>query len=359
LPAPDAIAVVVVTHQSAEHLEQLVGAVVPQLQDDDEVVIVDNVSTDDTPAIARGLDGRLRVIETGANLGFAGGCNAGADATAAPLLLFLNPDSQPAPDCLARLRAAAAAHPLWGAWQAAVLLDDTTINTSGGVVHYLGIGWAGDCGRPAADLPSEDREIATPSGAALMVRRADWLALGGMRGEYFMYSEDLDLGLRLWLAGRRVGIVPGARVIHSYEFDKGSYKWFWMERNRWRTVLSVYPPALLVALMPALLAAELGLLVVAARQGWLAAKLRAQAATIADLPRTLARRREVQRTRRIATAQFAAHLTASLDSPYLAAAQHPLLRVPQACYWTLVRRLLALIDSGGGERDDVGDARRP
>jgi len=343
LPASDAIAVVVVTHQSAEHLAQLIGALLPQLRDDDEVAIVDNASTDGTPALARGLDGRLHVIETGANLGFAGGCNVGADATAAPLLLFVNPDSQPDPDCLARLRRAATEHPLWGAWQAAVLIDANTINTSGGVVHYLGIGWAGDCGRPATDLPDEDREIATPSGAALMVRRGDWTTLGGMRPEYFMYSEDLDLGLRLWLAGRRVGIVPGARVIHSYEFDKGSYKWFWMERNRWRTVLSVYPAALLVALAPALAAAELGLLVVAARQGWLAPKLRAQAATIVDLPRTLARRREVQRTRRIATAQFAAHLTASLDSPYLTAAQHPLLRVPQACYWTLVRRALALL----------------
>ena len=82
-----------------------------------------------------------------------------------------------------------------------------------------------------------------------------------------MYGEDLDLGLRLWLAGHRVGLVPAARVTHSYEFDKGSGKWFWLERNRWRTVLSVYPTALLVLLVPALLAAELGLLAVAAAPG--------------------------------------------------------------------------------------------
>ena len=339
----DAIAVVVVTHQSAGHLPQLIGALAGQLREDDELVIVDNASTDETPALARGLDARLRVIETGANLGFAGGANVGAQATVAPLLLLLNPDARPAPDCLARLRRAAGEHPRWGAWQAAVLIDEHTINTSGGVVHYLGIGWAGDCGRPATALPGEDREIATPSGAALMVRRGDWLALGGMKGEYFMYSEDLDLGLRLWLAGRRVGIVPGARVLHSYEFDKGPYKWFWMERNRWRTVLSVYPAALLALLAPALLAAELGLLALAARQGWLAPKLRAQAATIADLPQTLGRRREAQRARRIGAREFADHLSASLDSPYLTAAHTPLLRVPQACYWMLVRRALALL----------------
>lgn len=340
MSALDAIAVVVVTHQSADHLRELTERLLAQLREDDELVIVDNVSTDGTPALARELLGAARVIETGSNLGFAGGCHVGVEATSAPLLLFLNPDSQPHPDCLSLLRGAASAHPEWGAWQAAVLLNDDQINTSGGVVHYLGIGWAGDCDRPISDLPSADREIASPSGAAMMVRRGDWTALGGMRREYFMYSEDLDLGLRLWLSGRRVGLVPSARVTHSYEFEKGPYKWFWMERNRWRTVLSVYPTPLLVLIAPALLAAELGLLAVAARQGWLKPKLRAQAASIADLPRTMARRREVQRTRRISAAEFATHLTSSLDSPYLLAARSPWLRVPQALYWSLVRRVL-------------------
>jgi N-acetylglucosaminyl-diphospho-decaprenol L-rhamnosyltransferase len=341
--SPEALAVVVVTHRSAKHLPALFAALSPQLQEDDELVIVDNASGDDTADVARSLGARVRVLETGANLGFAGGCRAGADATRAPLLLFLNPDSEPQPECLKRLRAASAAQPAWGAWQAAVMLEGERINTSGGVVHYLGIGWAGDCERPAVELPSHEREIAFPSGAAMVVRRTAWSELRGLDREYFMYGEDLDLGLRLWLAGYRVGLVPSARVLHNYEFDKGTYKWFWLERNRWRTVLSVYPGALLALLAPALLAAELGLLAIAAREGWLWAKLRAQAATVADLASTLARRRRVQRTRQIDAAEFAGHLTSSLDSPYLAgAAANPVIRVPQALYWRMVRRILAM-----------------
>jgi GT2 family glycosyltransferase len=283
------------------------------------------------------------VIDTGANLGFAAGCQTGVRATRAPLLLFLNPDSLPRPGCLERLRLAAAEHPDWAAWQAAVLLDEKHINTSGGVIHYLGIGWAGDCGRPVSALPAHDREIAFPSGAAMVVRRDIWVELGGMDPEYFMYGEDLDFGLRLWLAGHRVGLVPDAHVIHDYEFDKGSYKWFWLERNRWRTVLSVYPTQLLCLLAPGLLLAELALLAVAARQGWLAPKLRAQAATITGLPRTLARRRKVQSTRRIGTTEFARHLTAALDSPYLAGVSR---RGPafaaQSTYWAAVLRMVRL-----------------
>ena len=342
MPVSDAVAVVVVTHQSADHLADLLQALLPQLREDDELTIVDNASTDGTPRLAGSFGERVQVIETNANLGFAGGCHVGAESTRAPLLLFLNPDSQPQQGCLERLRAAASEHPDWGAWQAAVLLDDERINTSGGVVHYLGFGWAGDCERPISELPGEDREISFPSGAAMVVRRSAWEQLGGLDRDYFMYGEDLDLGLRLWLAGHRVGLVPGARVTHSYEFDKGSSKWFWLERNRWRTVLSVYPAALLVLLAPALLAAELGLLAVAARQGWLAPKLRAQAAAIGGLPRTLARRRRVQGTRRIGAAELASRLTSSLDSPYLSAADSRWLSVPQALYWRLVSGILSL-----------------
>jgi len=340
--ASDAVAVVVVTHQSADHLPGLLQALLPQLCEDDELAIVDNASTDGTPQLARSFGERVRVIETNANLGFAGGCHVGAESTQAPLLLFLNPDSQPRQECLQRLRAAASEHPDWGAWQAAVLLDDDRINTSGGIVHYLGFGWAGDCERPISALPGEDREIPFPSGAAMIVRRSAWEQLGGLGRDYFMYGEDLDLGLRLWLAGHRVGLVPDARVTHSYEFDKGTAKWYWLERNRWRTVLSVYPAALLALLAPALLAAEIGLLAIAAREGWLRAKLRAQAASIAALPRTFARRRAVQRTRRIGSGEFAAHLTSSLDSPYLSAADSRWLSVPQALYWRLVSGVLSL-----------------
>jgi GT2 family glycosyltransferase len=339
-----ALAVVVVTYRSAEHIAGLVSTVVEQLREGDELVIVDNASDDATPALARSASERVNVIETGQNLGFAGGCHVGAEATRTPLLLFLNPDSQPQPGCLQRLREAAATHPEWGAWQAAVLLEDGRINTSGGVVHYLGIGWAGDCERPLSDLPESDREIAFPSGAAMVIRREDWNALGGLDREYFMYGEDLDLGLRLWLTGRGVGLVPSARVIHSYEFDKGSAKWFWLERNRWRTVLSVYPAPLLILLAPALLAAEVGLLAIAARGGWLSSKLRAQVAVLRALPHTLARRREVQHARRIGSSELAAHLTSSLDSPYLPGAQSRWLSVPQAAYWSLVRRALSLLD---------------
>ena len=332
----------VVTHESSAHLSGVLSALLEQLGPDDELVVVDNASTDGSADAGRRAGARVRVIETGANLGFAGGCQVGARRTDAGLLLFLNPDCRLEPGCLERLRAAASEHPSWGAWQAAVLLPNGRINTDGGVVHYLGIGWAGDCGKPLEVMPPGPREVGFPSGAALVVRRSAWEHVGGLDPAYFLYSEDLDLGLRLWLAGYAVGIVPDARVVHSYEFKKGAGKWFWLERNRWRTVLSVYPLPLLLALAPALAGAEIVLVAVAALEGWLPSKLRAQGAVIAGLPMTLRRRRSVQATRRLTTRQFAAHLTASLDSPYLPVSEAGWPAAAQSMYWRAVQRLLAV-----------------
>jgi hypothetical protein len=292
------------------------------------------------------------VLTQGRNLGFAGACNVGAAASRAPLLLFLNPDATPQPDCLDRLRAAATSQPGWAAWQALVTLPgDAGINTSGGVVHFLGISWAGQCGEPLESAPSVPTEVAFASGAALVVRREGWDRLGGFDERYFMYCEDVDLSLRLRLTGAGVGVVPGARVEHDYEFSKGTRKWYLLERNRWWTVLGDYPLPLLVLLAPALLVTELALLAVAARGGWLGPKLRSQAAVLRELPRIAARRAETQRLRTVSAAAFAEQLSASLDNPYLGPVARigPLARIQQV-YWNLVRRLLAARAGPAGGR---------
>jgi GT2 family glycosyltransferase len=336
------MAVVVVTYQSADHVGAVLSAVGDQLRDGDELVVVDNASADDSAAVARGAAPQARVLEQPGNIGFAAGCNAGAAASSAPLLLFLNPDAMPAPGCLDGLRDAAEAQPSWGAWQALVTMDGgRRINTSGGVTHFLGMGWAGRIGEPADPAPGSPREVDFASGAALCARRDAWDEVGGFDERYFMYGEDLDLGLRMWLSGHGVGVVPAARVEHDYEFDKGKRKWFLLERNRWWTVLSDYPAGLLILLLPALLAAELVLVVVAARGGWLGSKLRSQAAVLRALPQILARRRSVQAHRAVGAAQLSERMSATLDNPYLGRpARAPGVAAVQRSYWDAVRGVL-------------------
>lgn len=335
------IAVVTVAYNSADALPQTLGALSDQLLPGDEVVVVDNGSADGSATVARSVLPSALVLEGGGNIGFAAGCNRGVAASSADLVLLLNPDCTPAPGFLDALRARAVASPSWGAWQALVTLEDeAVVNTAGNVMHFLGIGWAGQLDEPVSAVGGA-HEVGFASGAAMVVRREAWEAAQGFDEAYFMYGEDLDLSLRLRLAGLAIGVEPAARVAHDYTFTKGDYKWFYLERNRAWTVLSVYPARLLGVLAPALLAFELVLLVAAARGGWLRPKLRAQRAVVRELPQILARRRRVQATAAISAAEFARPLVASLDSPVLAgAAAIPGVPLVLSAYWRLASSLL-------------------
>ena len=348
--AAPALAVVVVTYRSADSVGETLRELSSQLRDGDELVVVDNASGDGVAAVVREAAPGATVVELEENTGFAAGCAAGVARSAAPLLLFLNPDAVPAPGCVDALRGAAGERPGWGGWQALVTMDGgRRINTSGGVLHFLGMGWAGQCGEPVEAAPPGPREVDFASGAALCVRREVWERVGGFDERYFMYMEDLDIGLRIWLSGRAVGVVPAARVEHDYDFHKGERKWFLLERNRWWTVLSDYPAGLLIPLLPALLAAELALLAIAARGDWLRAKLRSQAAVLRELPQIMARRRAVQEMRAVSAAELSERLSASLDNPNLGdVARMPAAAALQRGYWNVVRAALRLAGRPGG-----------
>jgi GT2 family glycosyltransferase len=322
------LSVVVVTFNSGSAVAPTLAALVAQLGPGDELVVVDNASQDGTVELVRSLAPAARIVANGDNAGFAAAANAGARAARGDLLVFLNPDAVPAPGFVAAIREPRGE---WSAWMGLVTAGGgRTVNSGGGVVHFTGIAWA----RPAA-APGPGA-VAFLSGACLAVPRALWERLGGFAEAYFMYQEDVDLSLRVRLAGGHLGIEPAAVVDHDYEFAKGAAKWRLLERNRWATILRCYPWPLLAALAPALVATELALLVVAAAGGWLPQKLAATADTLRALPRLLRERRAVQATRAIPAAAFAACLTPDLDSPYLGrAGRSRLLRAVLRAYWRL------------------------
>jgi N-acetylglucosaminyl-diphospho-decaprenol L-rhamnosyltransferase len=352
------LSTIIVTHNSREAVGRTVPALAGQLRSGDELIVVDNASSDGTPEIVKDLAPDAVVVETGGNLGFGAACNRGADAAAGGLLCFLNPDAAPADGFRDAIERPLADGRGWGAWQGLVTSDDgATVNTRGGIVHYTGIAWAGGADEPVdrwegwtGDGPP--LEPGFVSGACLAISREAFLDHGGFAEDFFLYHEDVDLSLRLRLAGATLGVEPEARVDHDYEFAKGPAKWRYLERNRWATVIRTYPPALLALVAPGLLATELALIAIAARGGWLPQKLAAWGDTLRSLPRLLRARRAVQARRAVGASDFARSFTAELDSPYLGAAgRSGLLRILLRGYWSAVVALLRsprLLDRSSG-----------
>lgn len=336
------LSVLIVAFESRDDLAKTLPALLRELGDDDELIVVDNKPGDGSVELARELAPQARIVSPGRNTGFAGGANAGAEAAQGDLLVLLNPDAVPQAGWGEAIRRPWQEERGWTAWQALVADGaGETINSAGNPIHFTGIVWAGGHGRPLAEAPPPS-EVPAASGGCLAIRMDAWRRVGGFPPEFFMYHEDVDLSVRLRMAGGTVGIEPTAVVAHDYDFSASADKWRWLERNRLAFVVRTYPGSLLALLAPALLATELALLAVAAAGGWGRQKLRADREFLSWLPRLLRERHVLQRQRTITAAEFAAALTPDLDSELIS----PLVRSWPARlllrgYWRLVRLLLS------------------
>jgi GT2 family glycosyltransferase len=336
---PARISVIVLAYGREEYLAECVTAALAHTDEDAEILLVDNGA--DTAVAALPAHPRLRITRPGRNLGYAGGCNYGAELAVGDNLVFLNSDAVCRVGSVEVL-VSALRDPSVGLSTGDIRLAESPelMNSAGNPMHFLGIVWAGSYGEPAT-AHSRPADVATASGAFFATTRSWWQEVGGFDESYFAYHEDADLSLRTWQRGRRVVFVPGATVLHHYEFSRNPQKQYLLERNRWLTVLTVYPAPLLLLILPLLALFEVCLVVLAARQGWLGAKLRGWR-WLASHVRLLRRRRKaVQAARVQSTGQFARLLSgriepAMLDHPPGLAAANVVL----AAYWRISRIVL-------------------
>jgi N-acetylglucosaminyl-diphospho-decaprenol L-rhamnosyltransferase len=280
-----------------------------------EIVFADNGSTDGSTVFVRERWPAARIVETGGNLGFAAGNNAGAHASSGEWLVFLNNDTAPEPDWLACLMAeaeAAAAFAL--VTSRIVFMDDPAIVDSAGD-GYFRAGGAFKHGYGArADAYETSREVFGACGAAFMIRREAFERLGGFDGRFFMNFEDVDLSYRARLLGMRVWYAASAVVRHAGSGSLGAVsadavyygqrnlEWVWIKNTPaallWRTAV----PHLVYSLAGVAHYVRLGL-------G--AAAVRGKLSALSALPAMLRERARIQAARTAAARDVASLMARS------------------------------------------------
>ena len=332
-------AVIVCYDEDPQLLRAAIDGLRAQTRTPTEILLVDNGPAG---ALAAELDGyapELKVMLSGADLGYGRGVNIGAAQACGEYLLCLNPDAEPEPECLARLAEVADADTGAALVGAQVLLEDGARRNAGdNPLHPTGISPSGGYGEPReAGAP---REVAVVSGACCLMRREHFRRIGGFAETFFLYYEDVDLAWRARIAGFRVLYCPDAAVRHGYEFGGRQRKWFYLERNRLVSVLANYEARTLVLLAPLLLATELGLLLVAGVQGWLSDKLQSYRSLVSLRSTLAAHRRTVQSSRTRSDGDLMALFDDHIDSALIPAAGAALANAVCVPYMRLVRRLL-------------------
>jgi N-acetylglucosaminyl-diphospho-decaprenol L-rhamnosyltransferase len=225
-----AVSVVIVSFRSRESLAPCLASLracltaVPL-----EVVVVDNASDDGTVAWLAEAHPWVEVIANRDNRGFGAAVNQGAARARAPRLLVLNPDCEVSPGALTRLLAALHASPDRAVAAPALVDEHRREARSCGrfptlwslVCDHLGLASAfprthlfGGYKYGGVPLAALDR-VDWASGAALLVRRAAWDAVGGFDERIFLYMEEVDWCRRAAALGWTVRYVPEARVRHD------------------------------------------------------------------------------------------------------------------------------------------------
>jgi GT2 family glycosyltransferase len=210
-----------------------------------EVIVVDNGSDDGSLDYLAAEWPTVRVLALGHNTGFAHAANRGLWAARCELVALVNTDVELAPDWTARMATALYEHS--GAAAAACKMlsmqDPSVLYAAGDVLRRDGA--CEQIGRFRADRGAWDEpgEVFGACAGAALYRRRPVCELGGFDERYFAYLEDVDLSLRLRLAGWSCRYVPVA-ALHAGEGSShqlaGGHV-FYVARNTLMLVAKAFP----------------------------------------------------------------------------------------------------------------------
>jgi GT2 family glycosyltransferase len=205
------------------------------------VVIVDNDSADGSEKILRERFPELEIVQTGGNLGYAGGNNVGirhALEKGADYIWLLNNDTVVDPAVLDELVAVAGQDAGIGMLGPKILLHSrpqhlncigSTINLLTGRPRLLALGEKDD-GRF-----DQISDMDTLSGCSLLVRKEVVDRVGLLDDRFFLFYEETDWILRAKRAGYRMVYVPKARIWHKVSVSVGGHQsplmLYYMTRN--------------------------------------------------------------------------------------------------------------------------------
>ncbi len=216
-------AIVILNWNGASMLRRFLPSVIDACETDCEVIVADNGSTDDSVSMLEESFPNVRRIILKENYGFAEGYNQALAQVEAEYFVLLNSDVRVEKGWLRPLIDYMDAHPDCAACQPKLLSEREPdkfeyAGACGGYIDHLGYPFCR--GRMFTTVESDHGQydsitpILWASGAALFIRRSDWMAVGGLDGRFFAHMEEIDLCWRLRSRGRNIVCIPESRVYH-------------------------------------------------------------------------------------------------------------------------------------------------
>lgn len=225
------LSIIIVTFNSIREIDACLRSLTDGVRVDREVLIVDNASSDGTTAHIRQHWPGIRLMDLGANLGFARATNIGIQQTFGELVLILNPDTVVHPGTIDGLVAALDADPhtaiagprIVDTRGRAELSFGAMISPLAEVRQKVLVKGGQGILRPLVErLTRRTRYVDWVSGACMLARRADLEVVGLFDERFFMYTEDVDLCASVRSRGRRVLFAGHLEITHHRGASRAS-----------------------------------------------------------------------------------------------------------------------------------------
>jgi GT2 family glycosyltransferase len=296
-----------VNYDGKHHLEHCLPALQAQTLQPDEILVVDNGSTDDSLDYLRTCHHDVRVIALRENLGFAGGNAVGYQAATGDYIVLLNNDTWPLPAWLERLAECAESHAEVGIVASHMTdWDGDYTDSAGDGCTVTGRGFKLRHGSSTSQPVTSSYVFSACAGASLY-KRAMLEDIGFFDPHFFMNAEDTDLAFRAQLAGWKAYLCSDAVVRHRIGGSQQIYSWrhvFYSTRNHHWLYLRCMPGRLMAKHAPAYLAHSFLYFLFFLHRRRLGAHLAGLFAALVGVPRVLAQRRKIRALRRVRVSEI-------------------------------------------------------
>lgn len=308
IPAGRPVTVVVVNYNGKDFLRDCLSSLRAQTYEPHEVVLVDNSSTDGSVELVRREFPEVRVVESGANLGYCGGNNLGMRSARTGLVALLNNDTVVEPEWLGRLVAALASRDNARLASGKVLLNDDPgrVHYAGSTAHFLG--QISNTHYLELDPGgTEPEEVGVHVGSNVLIDLERLGETAYLDEDFFIYLDELDLALRVRSKGYSVVYVPSAIVYHkggtpglAVRGGRGypRLRAFLISRNRLLTIAKNYSFVTILAVVPVLCVYEVLWATMLGSMGYLGQYCGAWRWLLREWPRVRQARRAVQGVKR-------------------------------------------------------------
>ncbi len=253
------LSIIITTHNSAEYIVACLSSIYDQKTElGYEVIVFDNKSRDNTTSLIKNAFDDVMLFENEENLGFAGANNAAALRSTSDALFLLNPDTKLADGALNCLR-----NEIFNLRNGRYIVVPMQLSYDTGVFLNCGLG-LDIFGFPINE--GLGRKYFYADGAALLIRKEDFVDVGMFDEQHFLIHEDVDLSWRARMLGYELKRVENIVVYHKSGHSIGPgcntakvmstsvLRRYYGERNSLRNLLKNYSIHNLMWILPITLA---------------------------------------------------------------------------------------------------------